>query len=161
MLRQLKHTFTLTSLYRSPPRDELLNCPSVVYNLGQNLSQLHRSLPFTRNSTAFCRESKYRYFCNIKQADPVVPTEAVLTRRNLTTAEPTKQTSIVGKSPAPKRRKMTSITTVQRGSLNKLDYRIYYRKYLIYSFYDSTVYSKLFHAIKKKPEPNRITSIPI
>lgn len=128
MLRQFKQTFTLSCLRRSSPILLNPNCPAVIHNLGAKLqfSTYIDQVPPLKSSTAAFLVEKKNITSIFGSCQPIPACKCPC--RHFVTNATTKQSSRTGDSPALKKRKMTSITAVQRGSLNKLDFRIYYRK---------------------------------
>lgn len=128
MLRQFKQTFTISCLRRSSPILLNPNYPAVINILGAKLqfsTCSNQPPPLKLSSTAVVLGKKN--ITNIFGSYQSTPASRCSCRHFVSKAA-IKQYSITGESPALKKRKMTSITTVQRGSLNKLDYRLYYRK---------------------------------
>lgn len=117
MLQQLKQTFSSPTFHRLPSllyHYNSINYPSVTSKLPVSCGCLpvahfsHLTNGRVRDHSGFSLQTFSRQFSS---------------------GAPAVVAAVTSEVPDSKRRKMTSITTVQRGSLNSLDYRLYYREY--------------------------------
>ncbi|ODN00774.1 Inorganic pyrophosphatase [Orchesella cincta] len=124
MLSRLKQPFISACLQSSFVPKSQVNCLTIVVSNLRHWNPIFSSCfsDYRSLSTSSCSKTRELLgrFSSVLHTPPFF-------RQSTSTGHPVRFPTNIGDSPDPKKRKMTSITTVQKGSLNKLDYRIYYR----------------------------------